>query len=303
MPREIKTDKNMLELNTHGSYGFPIYLINVTLSTYQFGRFDCHWHPELEMAYILDGHMTYQINQNHYHLNKGDFIFINSNAFHSGCMYENSDCKYVVATFNPSLIYGYEKSVIDTNYTFPLLNNDSFSSYICRQENEYNDKFQKLMIEIGSLYTEHPPCYELYIKSCLCKLWAILFTEFKKSQNTSFVETTVAKQIARLKDALTFIHNHYAEPISLDEMAASCHTSKSEFNRIFKKTLHQTPFEYLLRYRIQKSLPLLISDTYNITQIAGQVGFSGSSYYAEVFRKYMNCSPREYRQLSNKKSE
>ncbi|MCU0080609.1 helix-turn-helix domain-containing protein [Extibacter muris] len=51
----------------------------------------------------------------------------------------------------------------------------------------------------------------------------------------------------------------------------------------------------LLRYRIQKSLSLLVSDTYTITEIANQVGFSGSSYYSEVFRKYMHCSPREYK--------
>ncbi|MBA4700513.1 MAG: helix-turn-helix transcriptional regulator [Ruminococcus sp.] len=80
-------------------------------------------------------------------------------------------------------------------------------------------------------------------------------------------------------------------------MAASCHISKSEFCRIFKKTMHQTPFEYLLCYRIQKSLPLLMDDSYTITETATKAGFSGSSYYSEVFRKYMRCSPREYKKL------
>ena len=61
--------------------------------------------------------------------------------------------------------------------------------------------------------------------------------------------------------------------------------------------MHQTPFEYLLRYRIKKSLPLLMDDSYTITETATKAGFSGSSYYSEVFRKYMRCSPREYKKL------
>lgn len=295
MPREIKTDKNMLELNPHGNYGFPLHLIYITMSTYPFGQFNCHWHPELEIAYILDGSMTYQINQSQHHLTKGDFIFINSNALHSGCMKDNNDCRYVVATFNPTLIYGYEKSDIDTHYIFPLLNSENFSSFVSHEGDKINVKLKTLLTEIGDLYTEKDSCYELYIKSRLCELWSILFLEYKRCEETADTGLTEVKQISRLKNALTFIHSHYNESISLDEMAESCHTSKSEFCRIFKKTLHQTPFEYLLRYRIQKSLSLLATDSCSITEVADQVGFSGSSYYSEVFRKYMNCSPREYK--------
>ena len=78
-------------------------------------------------------------------------------------------------------------------------------------------------------------------------------------------------------------------------MASACHTSKSEFCRLFKAAMHQTPFDFLLHYRIQKSLPLLCSTDQSATEIAGCVGFSGSSYYSEVFRKYMSCSPSQYR--------
>ncbi len=300
MLREIKTDKNMLELNPHGHYGFPFWLSYITMSAYPSGRFICHWHPEIEIVNILDGEMYYQINQNTYQLTTGDCLFVNSNALHSGNVPENNDCNYIVATFNPSLVYGYEKSDIDTNYTFPLLNADSFSSFVFHDKSKEKDLFQKNMQEIGELFQTKPSCYELLTKSRLCELWAIIFTKFRQQQTFLGSNLTESKQIARLKDALLFIHAHYAEAITLEQMTEACHTSKSEFCRIFKKTLHQTPFEYLLRYRIQKSLPLLAGDGHSITEIAYQVGFSGSSYYSEVFRKYMNCSPREYKKnISN----
>ena len=57
----------------------------------------------------------------------------------------------------------------------------------------------------------------------------------------------------------------------------------------------ETPFDFLLHYRIQQSLPLLSRPELTITEIATTVGFSGASYYSEVFRKYTSCSPTEYR--------
>jgi AraC-like DNA-binding protein len=57
----------------------------------------------------------------------------------------------------------------------------------------------------------------------------------------------------------------------------------------------QTPVEYLLHYRIQKSLSLLTHGNLTITDIAAACGFNGASYYTEVFRKIMGISPSAYR--------
>jgi AraC-like DNA-binding protein len=61
------------------------------------------------------------------------------------------------------------------------------------------------------------------------------------------------------------------------------------------QTLSPTPFEYVLHYRIQKSLSLLADDDLNITAIAAACGFSGASYYTEVFRKIIGIPPSAYR--------
>ena len=55
-----------------------------------------------------------------------------------------------------------------------------------------------------------------------------------------------------------------------------------------------TIFDYILLLRIQKSLPML-RDGKNITKVAGAVGFSSPSYYSSIFKKYMRCTPREYK--------
>jgi AraC family transcriptional regulator, melibiose operon regulatory protein len=86
--------------------------------------------------------------------------------------------------------------------------------------------------------------------------------------------------------------------LTLEELALSCNISKSECCRFFKKVMRQSPFEYLLRYRIQKSVPpLLMGQELNITEISESTGFASASYYSEIFRRLMYCSPTEYRKL------
>lgn len=51
----------------------------------------------------------------------------------------------------------------------------------------------------------------------------------------------------------------------------------------------------LLHYRIERSLPLLAAGEASITEVAGQVGFASSSYFAQVFKARMGCTPGAYR--------
>ena len=98
-----------------------------------------------------------------------------------------------------------------------------------------------------------------------------------------------------MKQSLDFIHTHYPEKIGLSEIARAGSVSPGECCRIFKKTLRQSPIQYLLAHRVRKSLFLLQEEGPNITEIAQAVGFSSASYFTEVFRARMNTTPREYR--------
>jgi AraC-like DNA-binding protein len=103
------------------------------------------------------------------------------------------------------------------------------------------------------------------------------------------------KNIMQIKSALNYIHVHYKEAIRLKDISNSCNLSNSSCCRLFKKIVHHTPLDYLLSYRIQKSIPYLLNEGLNITEVAISVGFSSSSYYSEIFKKYMNCSPTVYK--------
>lgn len=106
-----------------------------------------------------------------------------------------------------------------------------------------------------------------------------------------------------VQKALEFISENYAEKISLSDIAHHCGLSTSELCRTFKKTMRQTPFEYLLRYRVNQSLSFLLDPNNNITEVAMQCGFQNSSYYCRIFKQYMDMPPSKYIKQMQKKNE
>jgi AraC-like DNA-binding protein len=142
------------------------------------------------------------------------------------------------------------------------------------------------------LTREQPPRYELEMQSRFYSLWSILYENTVAVNGSRENKTAFA---AHMKEMVAYIHNHYAEKITLEDVAAAGMMCCSKCCRVFKEILHQTVFEYLLDYRIRRSLPLLAEKRLNITEIAQTCGFNGSSYYAETFRKITGVSPGEYR--------
>jgi AraC-like DNA-binding protein len=276
---------------------FPFQIDYEEITNYLGSTFGCHWHPELEFTYISSGSMLYQANNKEYLVKEGDAIFANQNCLHSGTAYPSLNCEYFVITFDPSLISGRLYSVFESKYQVEMIANDVMPFAYFDAECDDNKNIISILLTIDKIYREKTHGYELLIESKLFELWFYLYQDvYYKLPNDSQKQN---KNIIQIKSALDFIHAHFKENISLDHISSSCNLSKSSCCRIFKKIVHKSPFEYLQNYRIQSSLPYLLSEGMNITEVAISVGFSSSSYYSEIFKKYMNCSPTTYKHVKN----
>jgi AraC-like DNA-binding protein len=101
----------------------------------------------------------------------------------------------------------------------------------------------------------------------------------------------------RISAAIPYVAEHYGDAISLDDMAAVCRLSRSQFCRAFKQTYGQTFGQYLLRYRMERARERLASSGALIKEVAYAVGFNDHSYFTMSFRREFGVSPRAY-QLS-----
>ena len=98
----------------------------------------------------------------------------------------------------------------------------------------------------------------------------------------------------RLRVILSYLHENYGEKITLEDVAKQVGLCKSECCRFFRRQMRQSLFEYLLDYRIGRSLPLLKAGRLTVAEVASRVGFSNPAYFSKVFRTRMKLSPREY---------
>ena len=95
-------------------------------------------------------------------------------------------------------------------------------------------------------------------------------------------------------EIIEYIVIMYRKKISLEYIAKKLNVSVSYLSRIFKEDTEYTFTDFLNRYRIQKSIELLINSEYKIYEIADLIGFSDYKYFSYVFKQNMNCSPQEF---------
>ena len=284
----IKTDGKGFEYKKYRDPTFPFSCSTTRLSRYRDNRFNCHWHDEPELTLVLDGEMEYQVNDKVFHLTAGMGIFANSNVLHSGWNSDGKDCTYSPVCFRTSLISGRDNSIIEKKYVDPL--NYTLPYLVLSPGEPRQRDILNILTLIRGIKYNGDSCAELTIQSYLYRLWALLFAEScEKSANT-----VKPRGIDQIKNAITYMEANYPERLTLENIADSCNLSKSEFCRTFKRLAHQTPFEYLLRLRIRKSLDLLSGTDMSVTEISEATGFASPSYYAETFRRFIDCSPSEY---------
>lgn len=96
--------------------------------------------------------------------------------------------------------------------------------------------------------------------------------------------------------ARAYLEAHFAEQISLDDVAEKAAVSPSYLIRLFKRRMGTTPHDYLLRYRISRAKELLAETTLTSAAIARRVGFNSESNFSYRFSKMVGQSPRAYRQ-------
>lgn len=292
---QLAINEKQKELKSHGCFEFPVFISQEVLSRYERGAFTWHWHPEIEITLIMEGRISYQVNDQIYHLQAGDGLFCNSNALHTGHMIEGGDCYYLSTTFHPRIIYGFEGSILQQEFVKPMISDAALGSIVFQKEVPWQATILESLHQIYNLYLEHPASFEMQIQQHLSSIWLTIYNQTLHTKSRTDRVTKPSRDIERLRNILTFIQEHYSEKITLEDIADQISICKSECCRFFKKHMNESLFDYLMYYRVEKSLPLLAEDSLSVTEIAELTGFSSSGYFARVFREQMHCTPTQYR--------
>lgn len=272
---------------------YPLSVLDIDFTKADPASIHWHQHEEIEFIYILTGQAYITCEQDTFLAGENDIIFINQNTRHF--ITPTKGCFFRSIIFHPSLIFGLGQIEMEQKYITPVLHDISLKKLYITKDNIYYSAFRTHVETIIMLNTEESVAYELLTKASLLYLWTKLY-DLSVRDSALPVKKTAVLDEQRVKQAILYIQEHYMEAITLDDIAASILVSKSECCRCFKRTLNLTPFEYLMKYRILASTKKIHSKTNeSISEIAGSVGFNNASYYNKIFKKYMHCTPTEYR--------
>ncbi len=298
--RQKSLQPDNLQLATDfGEVGYPVQVYYIELTDMSMRRIRWHWHAEIEVVIINHGEACFLSDDNQIRLTAGQGILINQNLMHSIQAADNeSTCSLYSLKFHPSFLFGYGNTMMSGKYLTPILSSPAMKIIELFDQDPWHEKLMDTVNNIIAVNLTKKYGYELVTKSYLCQLWGLLLEQIVPKNISQTRENTVSLDESRVKEAILYIEQHYNEHITLDDLAASIHISKSECCRCFKRTLQLTPFEYLMKYRIFCAANMLQRndpDTHSMSSLALSVGFNNASYFNKVFKQYLHCTPSEYK--------
>lgn len=101
----------------------------------------------------------------------------------------------------------------------------------------------------------------------------------------------------RLEQVLRYIHSHYAENITNRQLAELIYLEENHFIRVFRDKMGVTPYQYLLRYRLNMASNLLMAGK-SVAETAKSCGFSDSAALCHTMKRETGCSPSCWKLLS-----
>lgn len=114
----------------------------------------------------------------------------------------------------------------------------------------------------------------------------------------SEVEDPAVLPLLRLGSLVSYLDQHYDEPLTLDDLASIACLSRRSLTRAFRTAFGDSPIDYLIRLRLDRAAGLLESTDLPVLDVAQRVGFADSNYFARAFRKHYGTSPTAYRAAS-----
>lgn len=289
----IKTElmQDLSEIVPYEQAKVPLYIRTSDLSVYPNMRAPCHWHEDIEWIHIIEGKMYYDINGKRLVLQKEDSLMVNARQMHYGYSCERQDCRFSCILFHPSLFCS--NPVLMQKYVAPVLKNSGLEYLHFVRGQETGQEVSDLLAQIVQSKEHTPDGYELDVIALMHRLWSRLWQ--KKILTPGQKQPEQEEDLRIQKDMVSFLYQHYSDRITLDDIAASGHVSRSKCCRIFRRYLQQSPIDFLNAYRLRISCHLLDTTEQSITEIALACGFNHLSYFSSCFYRSCGCTPREYR--------
>ena len=110
-------------------------------------------------------------------------------------------------------------------------------------------------------------------------------------------EATESAAFATFQRCRQHIRSHCGQLTSLEQVARECHIDRAYLCRIFQRYARQTPYQYLLRLKMNLAAERLQDPATLVREVAFELGFVDPFHFSRVFKRLFGLSPEAFRRL------
>ena len=249
-----------------------------------------HYHPELEITYILNGKGVRYVGNTIENFYEDDLVLLGSNLPHAW-NHTADPSQQVIA-----IVIYLKEEFLDKTWM------QSIEFETVRKLLEAMRKGIKIDTHVASRLK--PKFIDLLNASSFERLMILLQilqelslnTEFRYLCEQEFMVDLNFNDKERINTVYKYIQANYKKQISLADIASRLNMTEEYFSRFFSKTMKKPFFEFLNEYKINRACKLLIETDKQVSEVCYASGFESLPFFYRQFKKFKNCQPKNYRQ-------
>lgn len=246
-----------------------------------------HWHEDLEYLFVIKGQLHYNVNGESMIIEEGTGIFVNSKRIHSNYSPINESCLFCFVIINPSYVCA--SPYIEQRFVEPIIGPQG-PDYLILSDNDWT---KSILDELKYMFDKpSDDSLELEIVEVSYRILRYMYVNLHNDLAKNIISTTYSESF---KTMVSFVHENYAEKISLTDIANAGNVGKTLCAKLFRQFTQKTPGDYLITYRVLKGMELLRKTDMSITDIGLAVGFTSASHFVKTFREISGNTPCKYR--------
>lgn len=251
-----------------------------------------HYHPELELHYLVKGRGVRLIGDNISNFSDGELILLGQNLPHTWRVEEGKEAgskvEVIIIHFLPDCL-GSDLLHLPEAYLIPKLYERAKKGLVIHG---------KAKEQIAELMNNAVHAENLDRLIALLSILKILAETQELESITSsahaFYKSNDSETL-RLNKVYEFTLANYKRDISLSDVASIAHLGITSFCRYFKLMTNKTYNDFLVEIRISHACRALIEDRISTEVICFECGFNNVSNFYRHFKKVTNMTPMEYK--------
>ena len=248
-----------------------------------------HLHEEIEIVYVKGGSLRLHVDEEGFDLSAGMAVIVPPHLPHRAEPLGDGPCPYGTVCFHPLMFAGcgYRR------FVRPLMLDGKSYTLKLSGDAAWQAEALRILHKLAGFHDAKD------METCHLEIHGLIFVLWNRIYNYAYADTPAIhayeKLYRKMLRAIDYMHDHYQEAITDNDLAEQVSMSVGTFCRYFKQLMGVTPFQYLNKRRILQSRVLLSNTDRKVSDIAFQCGYNNLSLFNREFKKYMSCTPSEYR--------